>query len=255
MLDTEDNEQVTRHVAMLKAVEKRAVDLEKQEAEMVLTRLAREAEAEWQGVDNDGMHMHEKTKRPFYWACCRMQCCRRRLLSGQVSKQRKEARKKLTSDAIVDTLPRHKKERLLEERKMQESLGGVRGLLFGSLFGIDKSPEEVGEDNTTMDAVALFLCWLYVGVLTYFTLAMMMVMDQRAAIECMTMWIFAFFTQNVFTQPILIAITTVYLPILLIKLIVEPELAARASIELGGDGETSNDLDGTSEGPAKKDPM
>ena len=155
-----------------------------------------------------------------------MQCCRRRLVARVVCKERVGAREACISQAMLDTLPAHKKERLVEEEKLQKALGGVRGAFFHSFFGVEQNPNMVSDQSATKQAAMIFFCWVYVAVLSYYTLGQMLVMDQPAAIECMTLWFTAAFSEQFFTQPATLVVTTVILPYALANWLVEPHLAA-----------------------------
>jgi hypothetical protein len=174
----------------------------------------------------NGKRIDVAASRPFYWRWCKMQCCRRRMIAREVCKERAHAREACISQAMRDTLPAHKKERLVEEEKLQKALGGVRGAFFHSFFGVEQKPNMVSDQSATKQAAMIFFCWVYVAVLSYYTLGQMLVMDQPATIECMTLWFTAAFSEQFFTQPATLVVTTVILPYALANWLVEPHLAA-----------------------------
>ena len=73
-----------------------------------------------------------------------------------------------------------------------------------------------------MRAAVLLLCYVYLGLLSYYTLMLMLVMKQRDAIACMTVWFASFFSEQMLTQPATLLITGFLLPAFVAHQFVEP---------------------------------
>jgi hypothetical protein len=237
IVNTCDVERVSKFTALAKELEEEAAQMEEEEEVMVVNRMAREAEEEWAGM------RRKKKSRPFYWYfCCRMKWCRRRMIARDVAQRRQYRRKMRMATALLDTLPRAKKQRLIAERKLAKSLGGLKGMLFSALFGVDRAPDEITEEHVTTENYALCFVWLYIAVLTYYTLAVVLTMKEADAIACMVIWLQAFFSQTALIQPISILITTGIGPFLVAKHYVEPFFEAERKAEEELSQETNDTL-------------
>ena len=145
-------------------------------------------------------------------------------LRRKVAGKRRKRLQLTLERALLETLDPWKRERLVAELELQKELGGLRGTLFSLFFGIEQKPSDIYEVSDVTRTTMLLFCWSYIAFLSWYTLKLITVMEQRAALMCMTVWLTSFFTQQFFTQPASLLVTKVLLPALLVCAFVSPLL-------------------------------
>eukprot|EP00935_MAST-01C_sp_MAST-1C-sp1_P002842 g2842.t1 len=211
MITVHDTERLARHVELVKELHEEAVELEKQEQE-------RAVEQAWAAQQQDDEKANKRS-------CCRCACTsglRRWALRRCVSKTRAKKQQALLEVALLDTLDPWRRKRLLAEQELKGTLTTLSRLLFNKFFGVEQKPTDVEEESGAMRAAVLLLCYVYLGLLSYYTLMLMLVMKQRDAIACMTVWFASFFSEQMLTQPATLLITGFLLPAFVAHQFVEP---------------------------------
>jgi hypothetical protein len=165
---------------------------------------------------------------------------RRCFLRRKLRKVREGMRVNLMELALVETVDAPTRRRLKEEEMLSEELGGnhtsdkgkKQGMLNQALFDNfvrEERPQET--EASAMSTLGVWASYVYIGMLTWFTVAFCIFMEQSEALK----WMWSFFTAFLVTlfifTPLTIFFNQVLLPFIVVDNIVLPELERLAEAQ------------------------